>query len=112
MASTFHKLQSITRDKLKVYRTNHGNSPVRLHVLPLLETGRVRPVVDSVFKLEGIREPTGASSNESFGKVGIDGQSKIKKGRISFPITLLPSYPFTRFPLFPVQSGARSSSAR
>jgi putative PIG3 family NAD(P)H quinone oxidoreductase len=41
-----------------------------LHVLPLLETGRVRPVVDSTFKLEDIGEAhRRLESNESFGKV-------------------------------------------
>jgi NADPH:quinone reductase len=40
------------------------------HVVPLLTDARVRPVVDSVYKMEKIREAhTRLESNESFGKV-------------------------------------------
>ncbi|HXT65062.1 MAG TPA: NAD(P)H-quinone oxidoreductase [Pyrinomonadaceae bacterium] len=40
------------------------------HVVPLLANGSVRPVIDSVFKLEEVREAhKRIESNESFGKV-------------------------------------------
>ena len=40
------------------------------HVVPLLESGSVRPVVDSVFKMDEVREAhRRIESNETFGKV-------------------------------------------
>ncbi|HKP38607.1 MAG TPA: NAD(P)H-quinone oxidoreductase [Pyrinomonadaceae bacterium] len=40
------------------------------HVVPLLASGEVRPVIDSVFKIEGVRAAHDRlESNESFGKV-------------------------------------------
>jgi NADPH:quinone reductase-like Zn-dependent oxidoreductase len=40
------------------------------HVVPLLANGSVRPVIDSVFKIEEVREAhKRIESNESFGKV-------------------------------------------
>ena len=43
------------------------------HVVPLLAAGSVRPVVDSVYKLEQVREAhLRLESNESFGKVVLE----------------------------------------
>jgi NADPH:quinone reductase-like Zn-dependent oxidoreductase len=40
------------------------------HVAPLLATGEVKPVIDSVYKLDQIREAHNRmESNESFGKI-------------------------------------------
>ena len=40
------------------------------HVVPLLSAGKVQPVIDSVFKMEGVRAAHGRlESNESFGKI-------------------------------------------
>jgi putative PIG3 family NAD(P)H quinone oxidoreductase len=42
----------------------------RAQVVPLLATGEVRPVIDSVYKLDQVREAhTRMESNESFGKI-------------------------------------------
>ncbi len=40
------------------------------HVVPLLANGQVRPVIDSVYKLDQVREAHNRmESNESFGKI-------------------------------------------
>ena len=68
-----HKRLQIMGTTLRTRSTEEKAIATRLfaqHVVPLLASGAVRPVIDKVFKMEEVREAhERIESNESFGKV-------------------------------------------